>query len=65
MSPERWREVEEFTSPLWIGEPRQRAAFRSEACGGGEDLRREVNSLLDRVRPEYSILPKGQHFVGR
>ena len=46
MEPERWRQIEQiFHSALEVEESR-RAAFLEQACAGGEDLRREVESLL-------------------
>src|ERR1051325_11184774 len=46
MTPERWREVERVYQSAVDREPRLRAAFLAEACGGDEALRREVDSLL-------------------
>jgi serine/threonine protein kinase len=47
MTPERWREVERVYQSTMDREPRLRAAFLSEACLDDEELRREVNSLLE------------------
>src|SRR6478735_9111630 len=47
MTPERWREVEQVYQSTMDREPRLRAAFLSEACGNDEELRREVDSLLE------------------
>ena len=47
MTPERWREVEQVYQSTMDREPRLRAAFLSEACSGDEELRREVDSLLE------------------
>jgi hypothetical protein len=41
-----WQQIERICqSALELGESRRRA-FLDEACGGGEELRREVESLL-------------------
>jgi eukaryotic-like serine/threonine-protein kinase len=47
MTPERWREVEQVYQSTVDREPRLRAAFLAEACGNDEELRREVDSLLE------------------
>src|SRR5213082_1071588 len=47
MTPERWREVDRVYQSTMDREPRLRAAFLSEACGGDVELRREVDSLLE------------------
>jgi eukaryotic-like serine/threonine-protein kinase len=47
MTPERWREVEQVYQSTMDREPRLRAAFLAEACGNDEELRREVDSLLE------------------
>ncbi|HMI49212.1 MAG TPA: protein kinase [Gemmatimonadaceae bacterium] len=46
MTPERWRVVDAILRASLSCEPAQRDAFVAEACGGDEDLRREVASLL-------------------
>ena len=46
MTPERWKQIEQFYHAALKLEPGQRAAFLQEACAGDEDLRREVESLL-------------------
>ena len=46
MSPERWRRIEEVYHSAQEQAPDQRAAFLAEACGGDDELRREVESLL-------------------
>ena len=47
MSPERWREVEQVYQSTMDREPQLRAAYLVEACGDDQELRREVDSLLD------------------
>ncbi len=46
MSSGRWAEVERIYHEAREREPGARVAFLEEACGGDEDLRREVQSLL-------------------
>jgi hypothetical protein len=43
---DRWQQIEKICqSALELGESRRRA-FLDQACGGDEELRREVESLL-------------------
>ena len=46
MLPERWRKVERLYRDILGQPPDQRAKFLADACGGDEDLLREVESLL-------------------
>ena len=46
MTPERWRQIEKLYHSTLEREESQRAAFLKEACGGDDELRREVESLL-------------------
>jgi hypothetical protein len=48
MTPERWCEVERVYQSTMDREPRLRAAFLSEACGSDQELRREVDSLMEQ-----------------
>jgi len=43
---ERWKQVEELFNAALELESVARAAFLAEACAGDEELRREVESLL-------------------
>src|SRR5688572_12809353 len=47
MTPERWRQVEEIYQSSLDREPGVRGAYLTEACSGDEELRREVESLLE------------------
>ncbi len=47
MAPERWREIERLYLSALECAPERRAAFLEDACGD-EDLRREVESLLQQ-----------------
>jgi len=46
MKPERWRQVDQVFQEALERAPEERAAFVSEACGGDDSLRREVEALL-------------------
>src|SRR5262245_53646943 len=46
MKPERWRQVDQVFQEALERAPEERAAFVSEACGGDDSLRREVETLL-------------------
>ncbi|HVP00028.1 MAG TPA: hypothetical protein VMT15_18280 [Bryobacteraceae bacterium] len=48
MDPERWRQIERLYHAALDQTPEKRSAFITEACGGDQDLRREVNSLLEQ-----------------
>src|SRR5215475_9356500 len=46
MNRERWKQIEDiFHSALTI-EPSRRSGFLEDACGGDENLRQEVETLL-------------------
>jgi eukaryotic-like serine/threonine-protein kinase len=46
LEPERWRQIEKLYHAALKLEGSGRAAFLERACGGDDDLRREVDSLL-------------------
>ncbi|MDQ3013144.1 MAG: serine/threonine protein kinase, partial [Acidobacteriota bacterium] len=46
MKPERWRQIDEVFQAALERAPEERAVFLSEACGGDDSLRREVEALL-------------------
>ncbi|MGD0222585.1 MAG: protein kinase [Terriglobia bacterium] len=56
MKPERWEQVAQLYSAALEREGSERAAFLREACGGDEDLRREVESLLAREGKDASLM---------
>jgi eukaryotic-like serine/threonine-protein kinase len=47
-SPERWRRIEELFQAALDRDVRERRAFLEASCAGDEELRREVESLLER-----------------
>ena len=58
MTPERLKQIEElFHSTLAQG-PGERAGFLARACDGDEELRREVESLLEFHDPEESFIDR-------
>jgi serine/threonine protein kinase/Tol biopolymer transport system component len=46
LTAQRWQNIKQLFHAALEREPRARAAFLTEACGGDDDLRREVESLL-------------------
>ena len=56
MTPDKWRAVERFYLAALERDPGERAAFLDSACASDEELRREVESLL-----EYQ--PKAEAFL--
>ena len=46
MDPDRWRRIEGLYQSAAERKPEERDAFLAAACGGDEELRREVESLL-------------------
>jgi eukaryotic-like serine/threonine-protein kinase len=46
MSPDRWKQIERLYHAALEREPHARKTFLVQACGGDEELRREVASLL-------------------
>ena len=47
MNPDRWQRIKDLFGEARECEPAKRAAFLAKACEGDEELRREVNSLLE------------------
>jgi len=48
MSPERWQRLERIYQSAAETNPSDRGAYLREACAGDEELRREVESLLEQ-----------------
>src|SRR4051794_7432016 len=57
MSPDRWRQVEDLYHSALERSPAHRAAFLAQAAVD-EDLRREVESLLEQNSPDGSMLER-------
>jgi serine/threonine protein kinase/cytochrome c-type biogenesis protein CcmH/NrfG len=47
MTPERWQQINDLYHSSLEREPRERAAFIAQACDGDEDLRQEIESLIN------------------
>jgi serine/threonine protein kinase len=56
MKPERWQEVERLYHTCVELPAHERSGFLAQACGGDDDLRREVESLLNSRGQEDSLL---------
>src|ERR1043165_1798047 len=56
MSPEQWREVEAIFHSALECPPEQRADLLTNACAGDQQLRRQVESLLDQADSTGSLL---------
>jgi serine/threonine-protein kinase len=58
MHPERWRRVEELYQAARDHRPVSRGALLVTACAGDDDLRREVQVLLDQDSERQGILDR-------
>ena len=56
MTAERWKQVEELFFQAAEMPPAARDAWLESACGGDEELKREVRDLRVRVKPEHYAL---------
>lgn len=56
MTPERWQQVKEIFQSALQHEPGQRSVFLSNACGGDESLRQEVESLITSHEKDGSFI---------
>ena len=65
MTSERWRQIELVYHAALEREPKARTEYVAEACGGDEDLRKEVESLLakDASSPEL-VFNRARHSDG-
>jgi serine/threonine protein kinase/Tol biopolymer transport system component len=56
MTPESWQQVDKiFQAAIELG-PEERAAFLDSSCGGDEELRREVESLISSDLEGLSLI---------
>ncbi len=46
MTPERWQQIDKLLEQALEQEPVSRNVFLDSACGGDDELRREVETLL-------------------
>jgi serine/threonine protein kinase len=56
MTPERWQRIEELYHDALTRDPADRAAFLATACAGDDDLRHEVESLLQQAPTADGVL---------
>src|SRR5688500_4731956 len=63
MTPERWQQVKEIFYSAIKYQPEQRGLFLSQACEGDEDLRSEVESLIDSHEKEGSFIDEPAYFA--
>jgi len=54
-TPKRWQEIDRIFAAALERDPGARSAFLAEACGGDEQLRAEVQSLLAHDVPESLV----------
>jgi serine/threonine protein kinase/Tol biopolymer transport system component len=52
MEPQRWKEIDRVFAAALERDSEERPAFLTSACGGDQQLRAEVESLLAHVTPE-------------
>jgi serine/threonine protein kinase len=58
MEQQRWRQIEQLYHSARERDPGQRPAYLSEVCGGDEDLRREIESLLAQDASRDCVLDR-------
>ncbi len=58
MNPERWQEIDKLLSEALKREPGQREDFLRQACTGNDELRREVDLLLEAYDRAGSFMEK-------
>src|SRR5215831_6544385 len=51
MTPERWQQIEELYYLALQQESSLRTSFLKQACGGDEEMQREIESLLAHEQP--------------
>jgi eukaryotic-like serine/threonine-protein kinase len=63
MTSERWQQIARVFHAAKDRSARERSAFLAAECGGDEELRREVESLLTHASSEAGALDRGAHGV--
>jgi eukaryotic-like serine/threonine-protein kinase len=63
MTPERWQQVKEIFDSAIKYLPEHREGFISEACGGDEDLRSEVESLISSHEKGGSFIDEPAYYA--
>ena len=56
MTPERWRRIEQLYHSALTREGGERVSYLAAACAGDEELRREVESLLENAEQTAGLL---------
>ena len=56
LDKQRWRQVETLYHAALEREPAARGSFLAQACAGDEELRREVEELLQHDGAEWSFM---------
>jgi len=54
-TPQRWQEIDRILAAALEREPAERAEFLDQVCGGDEELRKEVESLLAHDSPDSLV----------
>jgi len=66
VSPEKWERIKQVLGPALEQDPDSRSTYLRKACEGDEDLRGEIEALLDAYDAEKSTATvPGQSFAGR
>ena len=63
MTPERWQQVKEIFDSAIKYLPEHRHAFISQACGGDDELRDEVESLITSHEKEGSFIDEPAYYA--
>ena len=63
MTPERWQQVKEIFDSAIKYLPEHRPAFISQACGGDNELRSEVESLITSHEKEGSFIDEPAYYA--
>src|SRR5712691_8039691 len=56
IGPDRWKRIEQLYNEALERRPEERSSFLAEACRGDEEMRREVDSLLDHLEKDRAFL---------
>lgn len=68
-TPKRWQEIDGIFAAALERDSAERPAFLATACGGDEQLRAEVESLIGHVVPETLVerraLEEATHLLGK
>src|SRR5436309_15604968 len=57
MHSDRWQQIKQLFNDALQREPSQRAMFLAEACAGDDELRAEVEELLDAYQTDFMDRP--------